>query len=293
MAIAQVLRGAARAAKILGKRKSKQAIRASKSTLSQAQNLTSKAGTKLKGVAAAAAGTRTAQMAAEGTKNIASKIGKKLPEGLKSAAKSTATKMGTAGSAAASMAKKASITAKEMGNKARDLGNKVISDADIAATATKRATVGAAGVAAAKTIKAAKAASKAGKEFATEKPFLAGMTVQSAIDLPIIVGTAALTASVASANTPKESLYKQQRMNDGKFSTTYQDSNKNAVISNKQLSAKETDDVRSYIAVLDSIVMSDDPQKRKNEFIAVLDQLQRKYGISSIQGKNLSVMLPS
>lgn len=293
MAITQVIKGLAKGAQELIKKKGGAAIKASrkapamaKEGLAKAKNISTKAASSLKSTAKKASETRTAQMASEGSKKIAAKIGSKIPtkakEGLSKAIEKTAsvTKAGIAGS-------------KNVINKARDIGNRVIADADIAATATKRATVGGAGVAAAKTIKGVKKAAEAGKQFAAEKPFAAGMLTQTAIDLPILVGATALAASVTTANTPKESLYKQERMNDGTFSTTYQDPNKNKVVTTKQLSSKDTDAIRSYIAVLDSIVVSDNPNGRKNEFIAVLDQLSKKYGVSSIQGKNLSIMLPS
>jgi predicted RNA-binding protein with PUA domain len=286
MAITQVIKGLAKGTQELIKKKGGAAIKASrkapamaKEGLAKAKNISTKATSSLKSTVKKAAETRTAQMATEGSKKIAAKIGSKIPtkakERLSKAMEKTAsvTRAGIAGS-------------KNVMNKARDLGN-------IAATATKRAAVGGAGIAAAKTIKGVKKAAEAGKQFASEKPFAAGMLTQTAIDLPILVGATALAASVTTANTPKESLYKQERMNDGTFSTTYQDPNKNKVVTTKQLSSKDTDAIRSYIAVLDSIVVSDNPNGRKNEFIAVLDQLSRKYGVSSIQGKNLSIMLPS
>jgi hypothetical protein len=106
------------------------------------------------------------------------------------------------------------------------------------------------------------------------------------------IGTAALTASLLKSSTPKEAEYDIKRMNDGRFSTTFKDANANAVFSDKQLSSKETDQVRSYLAVLDSIILSDDPSKRRNQFLATLQVLKDQYGISNISGKNLSIMLP-
>jgi len=106
------------------------------------------------------------------------------------------------------------------------------------------------------------------------------------------IGLAGLTNSLLKSSTPKESEYDIKRMTDGRFSTTFKDANANAVFSDKQLSSKETDQVRSYLAVLDSIILSDDPRKRKNEFLATLQVLKDQYGISNISGKNLSIMLP-
>jgi len=44
--------------------------------------------------------------------------------------------------------------------------------------------------------------------------------------------------------------------------------------------------------MLESIVVSDDPQKRKKEFTNIVSYLNEKYKINQIQGKNLSIMLP-
>lgn len=57
-------------------------------------------------------------------------------------------------------------------------------------------------------------------------------------------------------------------------------------------SPKAVDDVRTRIAILDSIVLSDDPQKRKDEFKEHSMYLANKYGIYNIQGKNLSLNVP-
>lgn len=297
MAIAQVLKGAAKAAKVLGKKKSRQAVRASKSTLSKAKNLTSKAGTKLKGAATAAAGTRTAQMAAEKGRKIAGKIGEKIPKRVKDVAQSTAAKATTAGAAAGAAAKEA---ARKGAVKAKDIGNKVRADADILATAAQRSASKAgkvlkndAGVVAAKTISGTKKLSQAGKEFAKEKPFLAGMATQGALDIPVVVAAGAIGASVAAANSSPEQMYDVKRMSDGRFATTFKDKNRNSILSSKSLSQKDIDDIRTQLAILDSIVLSDDPQGKREQFAQVLGYLADEYRISNITGKNLSIIIPN
>ena len=107
------------------------------------------------------------------------------------------------------------------------------------------------------------------------------------------IGTAALTASMLKSSTPKESEYTVNRLRDGRFSTTFKDKNANAVFSAQQLTAKEIDDVRTRLAILDSIVLSNDPSKRKKEFIETATYLATKYKISNITGNNLSLIIPN
>lgn len=107
------------------------------------------------------------------------------------------------------------------------------------------------------------------------------------------IGTAALTASLIKTNQPKESGYTVKRLSDGRFSTTFQDGNANAVFSSKQLSPKDIADVRKNVAVLDSIVLGDNISfLEKQEFMARLNYLSDKYGVNNITGKNLSVLIP-
>ena len=95
------------------------------------------------------------------------------------------------------------------------------------------------------------------------------------------------------SSTPKESEYDIKRMTDGRFSTTFKDASKNAVFSSKQLSEKDINDVRKNLAVLESVVLSTNPSYlEKQEFMARLNYLNDKYGITNITGKNLSVLIP-
>lgn len=123
----------------------------------------------------------------------------------------------------------------------------------------------------------------------TSKAEAAGMVVGGATAL----GVAALTASMLKSSTPKEAEYTVNRLRDGRFSTTFKDKNANAVFSAQQLTAKEIDDVRTKLAILDSIVLSNDPSKRKQEFIETATYLATKYKISNITGNNLSLIIPN
>jgi hypothetical protein len=109
-----------------------------------------------------------------------------------------------------------------------------------------------------------------------------------------LAATGALAASLIKTNQPKESGYTVKRLSDGRFSTTFQDANANAVFSSKQLSPKDIADVRKNVAVLDSIVLGDKITfLEKQEFMARLNYLADKYGVNNITGKNLSVLIPA
>jgi hypothetical protein len=122
---------------------------------------------------------------------------------------------------------------------------------------------------------------------------LGGVIGGTAGSVGALAGAAALTASMLKSSTPKESEYTVNRLRDGRFSTTFKDKNANAVFSAQQLTAKEIDDVRTKLAILDSIVLSNDPTKRKQEFIETATYLANKYKISNITGNNLSLIIPN
>jgi len=298
MAITVAARALAK--KLLKNKKLKKAINVTTEQTNKLKNAAKSGAAKVSGASAAsaAAGAKTlAKKTVSKGKDLGKKAVKKTVEGAKKASTVTA---GAATGAAVGAAKKAGSAisarvpagvkeaARKAGVKTKDLGNKIRSDVDIGATiAGRKAKAGMAGA-----IGVGKKAAEAGKKFAKKDPFVAGMAAQGAIDIPLTVGAVALTASMVKSSTPKESEYDIKRMSDGRFSTTFKDANANAVFSDKQLSSKETDQVRSYLAVLDSIILSDDPRKRKNEFLATLQVLKDQYGISNISGKNLSIMLP-
>jgi hypothetical protein len=108
-----------------------------------------------------------------------------------------------------------------------------------------------------------------------------------------VAGALGLASSLTKANSKPEQEYNITRMSDGRFSTTFKDKNANAVFSAKQLSEKEIDDVRTQLAVLDSILDSSDPKARSKEFKDTVMNLAKKYKISNITGKNLSVIIPN
>jgi len=103
-----------------------------------------------------------------------------------------------------------------------------------------------------------------------------------------LVGAGALTASILKSSTPKESLYDVKKQPDGNFVTAFNDANKNKITSSSQLSSKEMGIVRGAIAGLDAILLSEDPRKERTMFNGYLSLLS-KYGVTSVNGKNLSV----
>ena len=106
------------------------------------------------------------------------------------------------------------------------------------------------------------------------------------------VGTSMLASSLTKSNAKPEQEYTTKRLPDGRFSTTFGGSNANVVFANKQLSEKQINEVRTQLAVLDSIIDSSDPKARSKEFTETVEMLSKKYGISNITGKNLSVLIP-
>ena len=113
-----------------------------------------------------------------------------------------------------------------------------------------------------------------------------------AIGLAGGVGTAMLASSLTKSNAKPEQEYTTKRLPDGRFSTTFGGNNANVVFASKQLSEKEINEVRTQLAVLDSIIDSSDPKTRRKEFTETVEMLSKKYGISNITGKNLSVLIP-
>ena len=111
------------------------------------------------------------------------------------------------------------------------------------------------------------------------KPLLSG----------VIAG--ALGTSVLAATSKVSYTYKS--MPDGQIQVNLVgDKNKNTFMSPKHLNPKEIDDVRLNMDMLESIVISDNPQSRKQDFRNIVSYLNDKYKINQIQGKNLSILLP-
>ena len=108
-----------------------------------------------------------------------------------------------------------------------------------------------------------------------------------------VAGALGLTQSIIKSNSSPEQEYTQERRSDGRFATTYKGKNANVVASAKQLSTKEIDDVRTRLAVLDSILESNDPKSRSKEFKETVAYLATKYQISNISGKQLSIIIPN
>tara|TARA_R100000234_G_scaffold118889_2_gene100396 strand:- start:339 stop:1247 length:909 start_codon:yes stop_codon:yes gene_type:complete len=107
------------------------------------------------------------------------------------------------------------------------------------------------------------------------------------------IGTGSIVASMVKSSTPKEAEYDISRLRDGRFSTQFKDKNANVVFSAKQLNSKEVDDVRTQLAILDSIILSENPKSRRSEFTQIATYLADKYKVSNITGNNLSLIIPN
>ena len=286
------------AKKLLKNKKLKKAINVTTEQTNKLKNAAKSGAAKVAGTSATSAATATKNIAKKTVskgKELGKKAVKKTVEGAKKASTVTA---GAATGAVAGAAKKAGSaisarvpagvkeTVRKAGVKTKDLGNKIRSDADIGATiAGRKAKAGVAGA-----MGIGKKASQAGKNFAKAEPFMAGMATQGAIDIPLTVGAVALTASMVKSTTPKEALFDVKKEPDGSFKTSFNDANKNVIVSNEQLSSKEMGIVRGAISGLDTILLSEDPRKQRDMFNGYLTLLS-KYGVTSINGKNLSVNL--
>ena len=132
---------------------------------------------------------------------------------------------------------------------------------------------------------------KADKVFG-DKAGIAGEIAGAAAGALGFVGGYALTASIIKSNSSPEQEYTQSRLADGRFSTSFAGKNSNIVFSEKLLSQKQVDEVRTQVAILESIIESDDPRKRRSEFLNTVILLNNKYGINNITGKNLSIIIP-
>ena len=82
-------------------------------------------------------------------------------------------------------------------------------------------------------------------------------------------------------------------MGDGRIAINFKGGNTNSVFSARHLNPKEVDDIKTRLAILDSIVLSTDPKSRSKEFKQQVGYLATKYKISNITGKNLSIIIPN
>lgn len=104
--------------------------------------------------------------------------------------------------------------------------------------------------------------------------------------------TVGLTASLLKSSTPQDSKIEIKKDANGSYVTSFKDANNNLFASTKQISGKDLDEVRKGIAILDSIILSEDPRKQFKEFSKIAGYLNVKYGITTIQGKNLNIVMP-
>lgn len=107
-----------------------------------------------------------------------------------------------------------------------------------------------------------------------------------------VIGAAALlTPSVLKSTLKSQQMYSYEKNADGGFNLKFKDGN-TVTTDSFMFSPKAVDDIRTRLAILDSIVLSDDPQKRRQEFKEQSMYLANKYGIYNIAGKNLSLNIP-
>lgn len=151
---------------------------------------------------------------------------------------------------------------------------------------------GALGLAAAPTVTGATVGGMIGAVASKKDPFSGAMKGAAAGGLIGAAATVGLAASMAKSSAPKESQFESGKLPDGRYSTKLQDNSKNNIITGKYLNDKEIADVKTQLAILDSIVTSDDPRAQRQQFIATVQYLATKYKISAITGKNLSIQVP-
>jgi len=111
---------------------------------------------------------------------------------------------------------------------------------------------------------------------------------------PIMSGAIAGSLGTSILASAEKSSYMYKKLPDGDIEIKLLGGNtKSRFVSPKHIgSTKDIDDIRTNIAVLESIVTSDDPQKQKDRFRATVAYLNEKYGIHEITGKDLSIKLP-
>ena len=178
----------------------------------------------------------------------------------------------------------------------RKAGPKVREGVRKAAQVTAAGGIGAAGVAAATaatpTLMGAGVGAGLGAGLSKDpwKGFKTGGIVGGALGL---AATAGLTASLFKSNTVPEQLYNYEKMGDGRIAINFKGGNTNSVFSARHLNPKEVDDIKTRLAILDSIVLSTDPKSRSKEFKQQVGYLAKKYKISNITGKNLSIIIPN
>lgn len=307
MAIAKSLSKAARSAGKFLKEKGKQAIRATrkvqykaKPTLDKAKDITTKAGTKIKLGAKKVSESKAAQTTVAKTKegiakakeigsSAKAKIAAKTPENIKKpltkvGAELAGIKAGTtavgemlgrrAGTATGKFIDKTKSTIQKKFGKKTLEGKEITDMFDEMADAPVGNLIGGA------TMAGSKIGSKVGKTLGA----IAGSPTAA------VLGAGALTASIMTSNNNPKSDYEMKRSGEG-FQLKFNDEGKNKILTGKPLSQKQVDEVRSLIAYMESIIVSDNPKARQKEFIAAMDQLSG-YGVNSVVGKNLMINMP-
>jgi len=101
-----------------------------------------------------------------------------------------------------------------------------------------------------------------------------------------------LTPSLLKATMKTQQMYTYEKNPDGSFDLKFKDGNV-TTMKEYMYSPQQVDDIRTRLAILDSIVLSDDPYARRSEFKKEALALANRYGITAIQGKNLSLQFAS
>tara|TARA_R100000234_G_scaffold81973_1_gene51681 strand:+ start:34 stop:924 length:891 start_codon:yes stop_codon:yes gene_type:complete len=187
-------------------------------------------------------------------------------------------------------AKAASVKARrKAGPKVRDAAKRV---ARGAAAATGGALGLAGGLAAAPTLGGAALGATTG--FVSAKDPVKGAKIGAGVGGALgLAATGALTASLLKTSTPDEAKYTTKKDAGGSFVTNLgTGKNSNQFVSTKQLAGKDLDTVRRGIAIMDSILLSENPKARQKEFMEIAMFLNMKHGITSIQGRNLNIVMP-
>lgn len=271
MAIAAAIRTAATAAKNLVKKKKL------KESLKKAVNVTTEKTSALKS---------KAREAATKVKPTVEKVKEKI----KPAVNKTKEVAGNVGTKMKEAARTASVKARrKMGPKNRERLERAGNVAKVAVGGTAG---GALGLAAAPIVTGATVGGMIGGTASKKDPVGGAIKGAAAGGILGLAATAGLTASMLKSSTPKESQFESGRLPDGRYSTKLQDPSKNNVITGKYLSDKEISDVKTQLAILDSIVTSDDPKAQRQQFISTVAYLSQKYKITAITGKNLSIQIP-
>mgnify|MGYP003132055346 CR=1 FL=1 len=258
-------------------------------SLKKAINVTTKQTNKLKEAVKVNTKKVTGSAAVTGAVAKAKPAVKKAVDKTKDAVAKVKEKAKPAVDKAKETARAASVKARrKAGPKVRDTAKRV---ARGTAAATGGALGLAGGMAAAPTLGGAVLGATTG--FVSAKDPIKGAKIGAGVGGALgLAATGALAASMLKSSTPKEAAVEIKKDSNGSYVTRFKDDNNNLFASTKQISGKDLDEVRRGIAILDSILLSEDPRKQQRQFSQIAAYLNLKHGITTIQGKNLNIVMP-